>query len=199
MNGHKDFKKEEKKKQSHFWWWQTTMMQGTLTTTERHESPCSYQSGNCRGVHWSVSCRHQHRLQNNRRDDCVWHKDELKGTAECAALVTLQLPNMSRAFIKTNAVFRCKCPPLHSGSSCSKFTLCLILLTTALQCFHTCLPLEKFYSGTKASRWMSECLGSCAPVQHLRRDLMLMLIFTGTISAPLLTDRLWRFSKVGKK
>lgn len=34
----------------------------------------SYQSGNSRGVHWSVSCRHQHRLQKNRGERVIVHK-----------------------------------------------------------------------------------------------------------------------------
>lgn len=53
------------------WWWRRMMILVTFRATERHGSLCSYQCGNSGGVHWSVSCRHQHRLQNNRRESVI--------------------------------------------------------------------------------------------------------------------------------
>lgn len=49
-------------------WWRRMTTLVTLRVTERNTSRCSYQCGNSRGVHWRVSRRHQHRLQNNRRE-----------------------------------------------------------------------------------------------------------------------------------
>lgn len=54
------------------WWWQM-MKLVTLRVTARRRSLCSYQCGNSGGVHWSVSRRHQHRLQNNRRKRVIVH------------------------------------------------------------------------------------------------------------------------------
>lgn len=54
-------------------WWLWMMELVTLRVTARHKSLCSYQCGNSGGVHWSVSRRHQHRLQNNRRERVIVH------------------------------------------------------------------------------------------------------------------------------
>lgn len=62
------------------WWWWLMVIVVTFGVTERH-SLCSYQCGNGGGVHWSVSCRHQHRLQNNRRERVIVQSMQM-GTGE---------------------------------------------------------------------------------------------------------------------
>lgn len=63
------------------WWWRLMVILVTFGVTERHGSLCSYQCGNSRGVHWSVSRRHQHRLQNNRRERVIVQSMQM-GTGE---------------------------------------------------------------------------------------------------------------------
>lgn len=53
----------------------------SFRVTERRRSLCSYQCWNSGGVHWSVPRRHQHWLQNNRRERviCVGLADGHRG------------------------------------------------------------------------------------------------------------------------